>query len=120
MFELTIKSDIASAHFLRGYEGRCQDLHGHTWQVAVTIASEELDTIGMVADFAVLKKKLREFLSALDHVCLNDIPFFKEVNPTTENISVYISREFGKVIAPLKIKYVQVFESETSSVRYWE
>lgn len=120
MYELTIKGDIASAHYLRGYEGKCKDLHGHTWKVEVVIASEELDNIGMVADFAVLKMQLKEFLTAIDHVCLNDLPYFKDVNPTTENIAKYIYTHFADVVAPLKLKQVQVWESDLASVTYYE
>jgi len=118
MFELSIKGDIAAAHFLRGYEGKCKNLHGHTWKIEVTIISDQLDDIGMVADFTVLKKQLKEFLETIDHVCLNDLPYFKDVNPTTENITKYIYTHFGKVIDPLKIKTVRVWESDTSSVTY--
>ncbi len=120
MFEISIKGDIASAHFLRGYEGKCKNLHGHTWAIEVTILSQELDKIGMVADFLVLKKQLKDFLVPIDHVCLNDLPYFQKVNPTTENIAQYIYQNFGKVILPLKIKKVQVWESDVSSVTYYE
>ena len=61
MFELTIKDSIAAAHFLRGYEGMCKDLHGHTWKVEVVIESKDLNKIGMVADFIDIKKKLKDF-----------------------------------------------------------
>lgn len=120
MFELSIKGKIASAHFLRGHEGKCKNLHGHTWRIEAAIMSDQLDEIGMVADFTVLKRQLKEFLSTIDHICLNDLPFFKEVNPTTENISKYIYIHFADVIKPLKIKTVQVRESDTSSVTYYE
>jgi len=120
MFEIAVKGHIASAHFLRGYEGKCKDLHGHTWKIEVVIASDQLDEIGMVADFALLKKQLKEFLTVIDHVCLNDLEYFKEANPTTENIAKYIYTHFDKVIDPLKIKTVQVWESDTSSVTYYE
>jgi 6-pyruvoyltetrahydropterin/6-carboxytetrahydropterin synthase len=120
MFELSVKGDIAAAHFLRGYQGKCRDLHGHTWKVEAFIVSDQLDTIGMIADFAILKKQLKEFLSTVDHVNLNDLPYFKEVNPTTENIAKYIYKNFSKVIHPLKIQKVQVWESDSSSVVYYE
>lgn len=120
MFELSVKSHIAAAHFLPGYAGKCKDLHGHTWQIEVTVAGEQLDTIGLVADFAVLKKKLNDFLMPLDHVCLNDLAYFKEHNPTTENIARYVYRNFAPGVAPLKIRKVQVWESATSSVVYYE
>lgn len=120
MFEVSVKGDIASAHFLKGYEGRCKDLHGHTWKIEVVIVGEQLDAIGMLADFAVLKKELREFLVPIDHVCLNDLPYFKKHNPTTENIAKYVYQNFAAKIAPLKIKRVRVWESDSSSVVYYE
>ena len=120
MFEISIKETIASAHFLRGYEGKCKNLHGHTWQIEVTIMADRLDAIGMVADFLVLKKQLKEFLVQIDHVCLNDLTFFKDANPTTENIAKYIYQNFGKIVTPLRIKKVQVWESKVSSVTYYE
>ena len=118
MFELVIKGDIASAHFLRGYEGKCKNLHGHTWKVEVYIQSSTLDKIGMVADFAILKKDLREFLMTIDHMCLNDLEYFKKVNPTTENIAKYIYENFSKTVAPLKLSKVTVWESDLCAVTY--
>ncbi len=120
MFELSVQGDIASAHFLPGYEGKCKNLHGHTWKVEVSIVSNLLDDIGMVADFRVLKKQLKNFLIPMDHVCLNDLPYFQEVNPTTENIAKYIYQNFAAVVAPLKVSSVRVWESDVSSVKYYE
>lgn len=120
MFEISVKGHIAAAHYLRGYEGKCKDLHGHTWKIEVVFENDILDSIGMVADFAVLKKELNDFLSTIDHVCLNDLDYFKAVNPTTENIAKYIYEQFKVKIADLPIKYVRVFESDTASVKYYE
>ncbi len=120
MFEIIIKGDIATAHFLRGYEGKCKNLHGHTWKIEVVLLGKRLDKIGMVADFRVLKKKLRAFLDTLDHACLNDLAFFKKINPTTENLAKYIYRAFAREVAPLKIKEVRAWESEVSAVVYFE
>lgn len=119
MYELRIQDTIGSAHFLRGYEGKCKNLHGHNWKVEAVIANESLDGLGMVADFSVLKKKLTDFLMTMDHVCLNDIEFFKDVNPTTENMARYIFESYAKEIAPLALKSIEVWESEKSSVRYF-
>ncbi len=120
MYELSIRGDIAAAHFIEGHQGKCKNLHGHTWKIEATVINEELDDIGMVADFAVLKQHLRDILSELDHVCLNDLPFFKEVRPTSENIARYTYQRFNTAIAPLSLKRVQVWESDTSSVTYYE
>jgi len=118
MFELSVTDTIASAHFLRGYEGHCKNLHGHTWKVEVMISSPQLDEIGMVADFKIIKSKLKNFLKTIDHVCLNDLDFFKENNPTTENIARYVYKYFAGEIAPLKLDKVRVWESQTSSIVY--
>ena len=120
MYELSITGDMAAAHFIEGHEGKCKNLHGHTWKIEVTVISEKLNDIGMVADFAVLKKKLRGTLNETDHVCLNDLPFFKGAPPTTENIARYIYQNFSAAIGPLDLKRVRVWESDTSSVTYYE
>ncbi|HLF18329.1 MAG TPA: 6-carboxytetrahydropterin synthase QueD [Candidatus Omnitrophota bacterium] len=120
MFELSVCDHIASAHFLPGYEGPCKNLHGHTWKIEVTVLSGSLDKIGMVIDFQDIKKKLKAFLKPLDHVCLNDLEYFKRDNPTTENIAKYVYKHFAKEIVPLKISKVRVWESDTSSVTYYE
>ena len=86
----------------------------------LTVISDKLDSVGMVVDFQALKKQLREFLTNIDHVCLNDLPYFKNVNPSTENIAQYIYHEFSKICHPLKVKHVRVWESETSDVTYYE
>lgn len=118
MYELSVKGDFCAAHFLKGYEGKCKTLHGHTWKVEVTIASEHLDKIGMVADFALIKKNLREFLETIDHVHLNELPYFKDVNPTTENLAKYIYDEFPKKYGPFTITKVTVWESDSASITY--
>ncbi len=120
MFELSINDDIAAAHFLRDYDGPCKDLHGHTWKVEITIASDQLNDIGLVIDFRELKKKLKEVLAHIDHVCLNDLSFFKNNNPSTENLAKYIYREFAGRCKPFELKKVCVRESDSSSVTYYE
>jgi len=120
MFELSIKGNFAAAHSLRGYEGKCKNLHGHTWKVEVVIVSDRIDAIGMVADFALLKKRLREFLERLDHVHLNDIPYFKDANPTTENLAKYIYDEFPKFSGSISLKKVTVWESDHASATYYK
>ncbi len=120
MFELSIRGDIAAAHFLRNYEGKCKNLHGHTWQIEIFIKGDQLDDIGMVVDFRILKKKLKSFLGTIDHICLNDLPYFQEFNPTTEHIAKYIYEGFGKEITPLKVSKVKVWESNVTCVTYYE
>jgi 6-pyruvoyltetrahydropterin/6-carboxytetrahydropterin synthase len=120
MFELTVRSEFSSAHFLRDYDGKCRNLHGHTYKVAVTVAGKKLNAIGVLADFVELKKHLETVLKPLDHSCLNDLGYFKKHNPTAENIAKYIFNEYGKHVAPLKLAKVQVWESDRADVVYYE
>ena len=118
MFELSVKGNFASAHQLHGYEGNCKELHGHTWKVEAVIEGDQLNSVGMLMDFKAAKMKLKNVLAGVDHVYLNNLPAFQKDNPTTEHLAKYIFEEFSKACHPLKVKRVQVWESDTASVTY--
>jgi len=118
MFEISIKSGFSSAHRLRGYKGRCEELHGHNWKVEVFISRNNLDKIGMVIDFKKIKMILNQTLNRLDHVYLNELPYFKKVNPTSENIAKYIFDKLECKNLKFKLTKVTVWESDTSAVSY--
>lgn len=121
MYSIKVEADFSSAHNLRGYKGKCEDLHGHNWKVQVSVEQEKLDKIGMVADFRMIKIHLHEILERLDHKYLNNIPYFsgaskKGVNPTSENIAKYIYDCLKTRISGLGS--VTVWESENCSATY--
>jgi 6-pyruvoyltetrahydropterin/6-carboxytetrahydropterin synthase len=118
MYRIKVKASFSSAHNLRGYKGKCEDLHGHNWKVEADIESYDLDKIGMIVDFSVLKKKLRKILEKLDHKYLNNIPYFKKINPTSENIAKYIYNRLKD--AKVNPASVTVWESDTSCATYSE
>lgn len=118
MYELSIKGDFAASHSLRGHEGKCKNLHGHTWKVEVVVTKGSLDQVGRIQDFSILKRQLRNFLGTIDHSHLNNLPPFDRINPTTENLAKYVYDGFSKVCKPLKLKRVTVWESENASVTY--
>jgi len=120
MFELTVSGSISSAHQLHGYDGPCKDMHGHTWKVQMMVCSPQTDDVGLVTDFKILKAKLKDVLTPLDHVALNDLPVFKGINPSTENLARHIYRALKTACSPLCLKHVQVWESDTASVIYYE
>ena len=118
MYELSVSGHFASSHFLRGYKGKCESLHGHTWKVEAVLSSGTLDSIGMVADFKDIKEKLNGILSRLDHAHLNDTEPFTEINPTTERLAEYIFGQLSAACRSLKVKQVTVWESDTASITY--
>ncbi|MBP7836240.1 MAG: 6-carboxytetrahydropterin synthase QueD [Candidatus Omnitrophica bacterium] len=117
MYKIKIEGDFSSAHNLRGYKGKCEELHGHNWRVEVAVAGSKLDKIGMVMDFKCLKEKLHAILERLDHKYLNNIAYFKKVNPTSENIAKYIYDNLKNRIPSLYS--VTVWESDKASATYY-
>ncbi len=120
MFELKVRDHISSAHTLHGYDGPCACLHGHTWKIEVTVTGNQLDKIGLLVDFKIIKQKLKEVLLPLDHVNLNDLPAFVGINPSTENLAKHIYAQMASRVLPLKLKQLEVWESDTASVIYYE
>jgi 6-pyruvoyltetrahydropterin/6-carboxytetrahydropterin synthase len=95
-------------------------MHGHTWKVEMVVTGNSLDEVGLLADFKDLKLMLKEVLMPLDHVVLNDLAAFKDLNPSTENLACLIYRSLRSKCGPLRLKKVQVWESDTASVIYYE
>jgi 6-pyruvoyltetrahydropterin/6-carboxytetrahydropterin synthase len=122
MYEILIKGDFSSAHNLRGYKGKCEALHGHSWKVEARFEKAGLDEIGISVDFRLLKSKLRSILKKLDHTYLNNLDVFKKQNPSAENIARYIYAKLKTSVKKkgLVLKAVSVWESDTSCVTYYE
>ena len=118
MYNIRVEGTFSSAHNLREYKGKCEELHGHNWKIEIVVAAQNLDKSGMVEDFKFLKEKLNFVLEGLDHKYLNDVPYFKKVNPTSENIARYIYDQVNK--QGLKLRSVTVWENATSSATYEE
>lgn len=119
MYELTVEAHFDSAHCLRGYEGACENLHGHTYRVMVAYQGSELDHLGMLVDFKRLKKELGEIISQLDHQYLNDLPEFREENPSAEHLAKFVFEEMRRRLGD-GIRKATVWETATSAASYWE
>ena len=122
MYEITVRSKFSAAHQIRGYGGKCEELHGHNWAVEATGQSPDINETGMVMDFAELKKALGKLLALFDHKFINDLPQFKEINPTSENIArlIYKSLEKSVTAQNIDLSSVTVWESDTSWATYSE
>ena len=122
MFELDVIREFSSAHCLKGYCGNCSEKHGHNWSVQVFIRSEKLDEIGIAVDFKALKRELDTLLGELDHKDLNSIPPFDKLNPTSENIAMYIYKRLSGKLNGNGVKgyRVRVGENASSGASYFE
>jgi len=120
MYEISVEMEFDAAHALRGYQGKCENLHGHRFRVAVTIKAPKLNEIGLAYDFTVLKKHLGEILARFDHTSLNEVPPFDKINPSSENIATTVYGQMTPRLAGagVSIKKVEVWESPTSRAEY--
>jgi len=120
MYEISVERHFDAAHFLRGYKGKCEALHGHRFRVVTRVAAPELDDIGLAYDFTELKQHVDSILARFDHTCLNDVPPFDEINPSSENVATTIYEELQTKLAsaPLTISCVEVWESPQTGVTY--
>lgn len=119
MYELTVKAHFDAAHALRGYPGECRGLHGHTWDVEVTVAGEVLDEVGIVYDFKHLKNDLVGVLADYDHVLLNDVAPFDSLNATAENLARVIFERMELTVGEgVRVTEVAVWESPVARLTY--
>lgn len=130
MFEVRVEADFAAAHFLQDYHGKCENLHGHNYRVFAHVRGTELDEGGMLFDFTILKKNLRDICGRLDHSHLNELvdkdgnSVFHQ-NPSAERIAQWIFHQLQEAIAAEgglpagnRLYAVDVFETDTSRARY--
>ncbi len=118
MYQVRVKRHFDAAHALRGYEGKCEALHGHRYEVVVSLEAEGLNDVGLAYDFTVLKQALDPIIGRFDHTNLNDVPPFDEVNPSSENIARIIYEELQGSIKGARLASVEVWESPDAWVIY--
>jgi 6-pyruvoyltetrahydropterin/6-carboxytetrahydropterin synthase len=121
MFHVFIKSHFSAGHHLREYPGNCERPHGHNWKVEVTVKADSLDNLGMGLDFKALKNEVNKVLDTLDHHDLNEHADFQSVNPSSENIAVYIFNNLQNILSTDRygIHSVTVRETDNSGVTYF-
>ncbi len=129
--------DISMGHRVVGHENKCKHLHGHNYRVYFTCTSEELDEIGRVIDFGIIKELLCEWLethwdhrmmlwekdpllSDLVHLVPDDlvvVPF----NPTAEHMAKYLVEVVGPQQlegSGVKLLAVRIDETRKCSASY--
>lgn len=122
-FKITVERHFDASHQLKSYDGKCQQLHGHTWRVQAVFLYEPgapLPQGNMIVDFKVLKGMLDNFLP--DHKHMN--AFYMSDNPTAELVASVI---FNQITADLLLQQrlrklalleITIFESDTCSVTF--
>jgi len=107
-----------SAHFLPNYHGKCENMHGHTYRLQVTVDGP-VDKNGLVIDFVLLKKVVKErVLEKLDHKIINDV--IKVAS--AENMVIWIWNQLANLPEfsnEIRMHEVKLWETPNSFVTYY-
>jgi len=120
MFEISVEYAFAAGHALRGYKGKCENVHGHNYKVQLVVGGEQLDSTGLLMDFVDVRRAIKALVERLDHTFLNDIAPFDKLNPSAENIAKYFCDELEPQVRVrgLQVQAVTVWETDTTSATY--
>lgn len=116
-----IERNFSSAHQLRGYKGKCENLHGHNYKIEIFARGRELDNIGLLVDFVELKQAADDIVFYLDHRNINELPpFNEELNPSAENLARFILENIAARVGDdrVQIYKVRCYETPTSVATY--
>lgn len=138
-YEITRTLEFDAAHRVRQHESKCRTLHGHRYKVEVTAWARELDAIGRVIDFSVIKEKLGAWIDThWDHATIlmitdplvkalqNDQeamkpPFVVAWNPTAENMARFLFNKASELLNDSGLEVTRVVVWETPNCRAtWE
>jgi len=120
MFEISVDYTFAAGHALRGYKGKCENVHGHNYKVQVMVGGDQLDSTGLLLDFVELRATIKGLVERLDHRFLNDLEPFNKLNPSAENIAKYFYDELRPKVGEhgQQILAVKIWETDTTSATY--
>jgi len=121
MHEVMIEMSFSSAHALRGYQGKCENTHGHNYRVEVHVRGRKLNNIGLLIDFKDLKAATRKVVDYLDHKNINELPPFDvEINPSAEEMAAFFLNEVGRQVNDdrAQVYKVRVWETDTCAATY--
>lgn len=121
MFEIRQETTVAAAHQLRLAPGEGERLHGHNWRIVAVLRAEKLDSRGMVICFNDLGTELRELVEPYEHVFLNEIAPYQDVNPTAENIAKVVADNLAAKLDDDRVRVVrvEVWETDTCGAIYY-
>jgi 6-pyruvoyltetrahydropterin/6-carboxytetrahydropterin synthase len=120
MYELKVVTKFAAAHRLTMVGAKCENMHGHNWKIEVHVTGEKTDDAGVLIDFGIVKKHVREIMGMLDHKYLNELDYFKQSQPSSENIAYFVATDLQKRIdsQAVRVSRVTAWESDDAGATY--
>lgn len=139
MFKVSKEFSFDMAHILDGHDGKCQNLHGHTYKLQVEVSGDLVADgakKGMVVDFTDVKRIVKTaILDPMDHAFIYDTTsereckiaaLLNELNSKTFGIPVRTTAEemarfmFNRLKDQLPISAIRLWETPTSFCEYRE
>jgi 6-pyruvoyltetrahydropterin/6-carboxytetrahydropterin synthase len=108
MWEISTETVVAAAHRLRNTPGEGERLHGHNWRIRAVVRAAALEATGWVVDFNHLAAELRALVEPYEHVFLNEIAPFDDLNPTAENLARVVAENLAAKLDDERVKVVRV------------
>lgn len=111
-YEIRVDGEFSAAHQLRLYDGSMEPLHGHNWKIEVYVEADQLDSMGVVADFRLVQQALDGRLRRWHDSFLNEHPEFASRNPSTEHVAATLFDDLRPALpAGVRLRRVRVWET---------
>jgi len=92
MCEVSVEQTFAAGHALRGYKGKCENVHGHNYRVRVELSGPDLDGLGFLVPVAPVKARVRAICAALDErILIPEKSPLLELRPEPDAVQVSVS-----------------------------
>jgi 6-pyruvoyltetrahydropterin/6-carboxytetrahydropterin synthase len=113
MYTLAVKRDFIAQHYLIGGDwGAENELHSHHYQIEVQLTGSQLDQHGYLVDIVEVEANLEKLVARYRDCTLNDLPEFKDLNPSIEHFSRIVCHSLSERL---------IFPNLTSlTVKIWE
>jgi len=120
MYELKVVTHFAAAHQLTMVGSKCENMHGHNWKIEVYVTGDKLNAGGVLVDFGEIKGHLADIMKKLDHKFLNELDYFPDGNPSSENIAQFVAKELQAKIdnSFARVSRVTAWESDDTGATY--
>jgi len=121
MFTISVETSFWASHQLVLPEGSKETVHHHNWLVSADVSSDRLNSMAVVMDFQELKAMVDDIVSEFDNMALNEISFFRQNNPSAENVAKYIYEKLrAKLPEGVKLQNIRVVEEPGCAANFSE
>jgi 6-pyruvoyltetrahydropterin/6-carboxytetrahydropterin synthase len=119
MFKITVQTQFFASHQLILPDGTKEPSHSHNWQVEAQVARADIGNAGFVMNFLRLKALVEEITTEFDNISLNELDYFKKINPSAEYLAKYIFDLLAPALpADVTLEYICVEEQPGCRAKY--